>query len=345
MRERHLDDNFTQQAEPSSEGEAEGEASNTNSFKGETRMTVGSDGSMHSSFMLVRPAPGNHSPRHNEYPYGGLWPPLTVPTEHRVQGHDPYRLITAADDVHLPQSRNEISEYGFRIKKWFEMRVSLGFMHEQNIFTEVLFHARYPAPIAGMEISTFSTLDPKLYTPTDDKPFRGIWVGDYSAHGCEFILLHQPDDWPGSRFDERFARLEDESDEAFEERKRNAKIYRGELVAIKLTGDPNVPRGEYTFLVEDLDDHDICQEEPFVGARVVPSKGHVAGHGYEDSESTAPAEQCESVAGTNELTDQFIDAQLFIISNNRLAQHWHSFHHISYFERVDLDQFLKPAPR
>jgi hypothetical protein len=45
----------------------------------------------------------------------------------------------------------------------------------------------------GEEVSTYATLDPKLYTPTEEKPFRGIWVGDYSGHGCEFLLMNQPD--------------------------------------------------------------------------------------------------------------------------------------------------------
>jgi len=40
----------------------------------------------------------------------------------------------------------------------------------------------------GEEIITYSTLDPVLYTPTPTKPWRGIWVGDYSGHGCEFLV-------------------------------------------------------------------------------------------------------------------------------------------------------------
>jgi hypothetical protein len=41
----------------------------------------------------------------------------------------------------------------------------------------------------GEEVYTYATLDPKLYTPTEEKPYRGIWVGDYSGHGCEFLLV------------------------------------------------------------------------------------------------------------------------------------------------------------
>jgi len=31
-----------------------------------------------------------------------------------------------------------------------------------------------------------------------------------------------------------------------------------------------------------------------------------------------------------------------LVSKNRLAQYWLGFGHISFFERVDIDQFLDP---
>ena len=40
---------------------------------------------------------------------------------------------------------------------------------------------------------TFSTLLEESYTPTRKKPWQGIWVGDYSGHGCEFLLVLQRD--------------------------------------------------------------------------------------------------------------------------------------------------------
>lgn len=119
-------------------------------------------------------------------------------------------------------------------------------------------------------------------TPTPERPWRGIWVGDYSVHGCEFLLINQPDvDEEG--YKEPLVRLDSESDEEFEARFRTEKVYRGRLEAIKLTGDPNVPRGEYTFLAADLGVDGfvgIAQGPPFQGARVVKSQGHVAGVGF-----------------------------------------------------------------
>jgi len=55
---------------------------------------------------------------------------------------------------------------------------------------------------------------------------------------------------------------------------------RGPLLGVKITGDINVPRGEYTFIVHDLGANGtirIADEEPFKGARVVRGVAHIAG--------------------------------------------------------------------
>jgi hypothetical protein len=158
--------------------------------------------------------------------------------------------------------------------------------HFENMARQPREPGRNPLTTMGLhigeEISTYATLDPELYTPTARYPYRGIWVGDYSGHGCEFLLVHQPE-----RDDETdpdiLPRREGETEEDYAQRKIDETVYRGRLEAIKLTGDPNVPRGEYTFIVEDLGPAGfvrIIQEAPFHGARVVKSKGHVAGTGF-----------------------------------------------------------------
>merc|ERR1712000_274801 len=55
--------------------------------------------------------------------------------------------------------------------------------------------SRYGVRI-GEEVSTWSTIDPSLYRPTPDKPFQGIFVGDYAGHGCEFLLVMHTDQAP-----------------------------------------------------------------------------------------------------------------------------------------------------
>ncbi|KAI5803753.1 hypothetical protein EDC01DRAFT_468552 [Geopyxis carbonaria] len=113
--------------------------------------------------------------------------------------------------------------------------------------------------IAGMELAngveTFNALDPSLWTPTAAHPWRGLWVGDYFKHGAEIVLLHQSAD--GSR-----------------------------LEAIKLTGDPNVPRGELTWRVPDL--AAVMRTTPaweveWPDAQVVAGEGQLADTGYKNA--------------------------------------------------------------
>lgn len=42
------------------------------------------------------------------------------------------------------------------------------------------------------------------------------------------------------------------------------------------------------------------------------------------------------------LTDKYIESQLLLISTDRLAQYWVGFGHISFFERVHIDDFVVP---
>ncbi|KAI1088630.1 hypothetical protein F5B19DRAFT_412752 [Rostrohypoxylon terebratum] len=249
----------------------------------------------------------------NEFPHGYVWPPPAIPARHRVTGRPAgvHPLATSLDytkstsGMWQPQNRSEASDQIFRIRQWMEMGPPTLGVH----FAE--------------EIVTYSTLDPVLYTPTAEKPWRGIWVGDYSGHGCEFLLIHQPDDDDGESGP--LTQLENETEPEFKERFLHERVYRGRLEAIKLTGDTNVPRGEYTFVADDLGEEGFIKTAhgpPFEGSRVVKSKGHIAHMGF--------------------YNDRYIESQLLLLSHNRLAQYWVGFGHISFFERVDIDQFLVP---
>ena len=57
------------------------------------------------------------------------------------------------------------------------------------------------------------------------------------------------------------------------------------MEAIKLTGDPNVPRGEISFIADDIGPNGLVRvdsKEPFENARIVRCVGHVAGLGFHD---------------------------------------------------------------
>ncbi|KAK3321844.1 F-box domain-containing protein [Apodospora peruviana] len=324
-----------------------------NRFQTETPMPLGSvDNRTYCNFMLARPLEPREiavrPPLGLPFPYGKIWPPPTIPARHRVSGASVHRVESSpfTYDVPGPSCRQEVSDQVFRIRKWMQYPSGLGLgvyltanlLHGgrggfdasavrlvRNIGLDSILPNRDPINI-GEEVATYATLDPALYTPTPEKPYRGIWVGDYSGHGCEFLLINQPDDDPDEPDDpDSIVRRETETDEEFARRKHDETVYRGRLEAIKLTGDANVPRGEYTFVADDIGEKGfvtVVQDEPFVGARVVSSKGHIAHTGF--------------------LNDKYIESQLLLISHDRLAQYWVGFGHISFFERVDIDRFLVP---
>ncbi|KAJ6437342.1 hypothetical protein O9K51_09896 [Purpureocillium lavendulum] len=284
-------------------------------------------GAMFSNFLLTRPLdPATAEERlEADYPYDNIWPPPTIPARHHVSGARSGQGVVNLSPDDRPRSRSQVSDQTFRIRQWMEMAGT-------PAPPRLIGHAGHGPPDLGLtgvhigeEIITYSTLDPVLYTPTPTKPWRGIWVGDYSGHGCEFLLINQPDDEPATDAELGLVRGDDETDEVWDKRRLEARMYRGRLEAIKLTGDPNVPRGEYTFVADDLGPNGfvgVAADEPFIGARVVHSKGHIAGTGF--------------------IRDKYIESQLLLLSPNRLAQYWVGFGHISFFERVHIDDFLEP---
>lgn len=186
-----------------------------------------------------------------------LWPPPRIPSNHWVYRDSDTEM---AECYKRPRRLNEVSETAFRVRRWARMGMSVFGVGSTETLT------------------TFGTLDPSLYTPTKEKPYQGIWVGDYSAHGCEFLLFlqrdqsemstsHPPEDADSSSWDRRTARNQNS------------------LEAIKLTGDPNVPRGEISFVAHDIGPGGfirVTDEALFPNARVVRSQGHVAGLGFRD---------------------------------------------------------------
>ncbi|KAK9459726.1 uncharacterized protein V1516DRAFT_677820 [Lipomyces oligophaga] len=195
-----------------------------------------------------------------------LWPPPLIPSDDRTRNESPTGFRGSNSTV------ADASQNLFRLRRWISFANSDAY-----------------GVIMGERVETFSKLDPALYTPDDKHPFKGIWLGDYSSHGGEFILFHQPSP----------TRLE----------------------AIKLTGDPNVPRGEFTFVIDDLSHTErIATESEWPGARVVAGQGQLAGQNFTNS--------C------------MVETQLIIIDSNKVASYWIELFHISLFRRIDVAGLL-----
>ncbi|ESZ99202.1 hypothetical protein SBOR_0409 [Sclerotinia borealis F-4128] len=274
-------------------------------LNGEVQMTredEGFDSRAYSKFMLAKTFVFENPP---SLPQADKWPPPNIPAKSRVPRTSVCAQQSSSSSCCRLGDRSQIDEESFRTRQWLEM----------NGLVRI-----------GEQVCTWSTLDFSLYTPTEDKPYSGIFVGDYSGHGAEFLLIDHRD---GSRRHEESNisdRKEDESLEAWEARKKHARIYKGSLVATKLTGDPNIPRGEVSWVADDIGEKGLVRygDQAWPGARIVKSRGQIANEGY--------------------IYPKFIQTQLIMISHDVLAQYWVPFGHISFFRRVDIDALVKLEP-
>lgn len=81
--------------------------------------------------------------------------------------------------------------------------------------------------------------------------FEGLYMGDYNAHGTEMVFLYYPT--PTS------------------------------LYAVKITGDVNVPRGELTWAIDNLESPlRICQEHEWRDATAYKGRGQISPHAFSD---------------------------------------------------------------
>ncbi|KAG7294018.1 hypothetical protein NEMBOFW57_004079 [Staphylotrichum longicolle] len=241
-------------------------------------------------------------------------------------------------------SRREVHDRAFRIYKWIQIHDfddNAGYpllqprarssVDDLNAARALLTSstARPARELAiGEEVSTYATLDPALYTPTPSRPFRA------SGSPLRRARLRVPLGAPARRQRRRGGGVRrghggpaPRGRVGRGARRPQARrgVYRGRLEAVKLTGDVNVPRGEYSFVADDLGAAGLVgvgEHAPFEGVRMVRCRGHIAENGFRN--------------------DSYIDTRLLLISTDRLAHFWPELHHISYYQRVDIDSLLTP---
>lgn len=234
-------------------------------------------------------------PPHRQARSMSLWPPFIIPAKDRVRTESPSLF---KDPSHKPKTYDEMSEMTFRLRRW----LILGGFSEHFGFR------------TSEDVVTYSTILPEYYTPTIERPYQGLFIGDYAGHGCEFLLIIQSTPDEAQRFP---AVTENPARSIIEDLVPRLPANlphistpdpvgcQGRLDAIKLTGDPNIPRGEATWIAEDISRTGlirIAQEKEFRGARVVKSSGHIAGGGFRN--------------------DRYTPGQLIMISEDKLAQYW-----------------------
>ncbi|KAI6831635.1 hypothetical protein KC327_g6700 [Hortaea werneckii] len=414
-------------------------------YNKEVLMDTFADAGLYSSFMLCRNLPKAAMTEQTR-----LWPPLRLPAKSRTRNDSGSGFLSSG---HRPSRLSEVSQHHFRLRKWVEytgrrstptllpfnspngLSAALGLNNGPSPGSPgsppAFFAAGLPSTERGglsirmpEDITTYATLPPESYMPRPGKEWQGIWCGDYSGHGCEFLLITQPDekdtrplpegmDWLRGWFGEaagngrqrresggsdegsesswvsarespsqeegdgtshssrptvRRLRNEDPRDvaarqiaalahraeaEATDEERAAALLFAegllqphevldgftegeaspsassssaaqavpsssraveaptdeftdyndapsGRLEAIKLTGDPNIPRCEYTFIAPDIGHKGfvrVCDEEMFKGARVVRSAGHIAGRGFISDQYT-PSQLIMASAGS-----------------------------------------------
>lgn len=128
-----------------------------------------------------------------------------------------------------------------------------------NVFPCFTFLCEKSSEYERLHRDSYARLPDHVLRPS--RGFReldGLWMGNYNSHGIEFLILRTVATITSSRT----------------------------VVALKLTGDPNVPRSEISwaaYMDESAATH-TCSEPEFAGKMAYRGWGQVAGYGFVGSQ-------------------------------------------------------------
>ncbi|KAH7402894.1 hypothetical protein BKA66DRAFT_13121 [Pyrenochaeta sp. MPI-SDFR-AT-0127] len=315
-------------------------------YSGAPRASAG----LFSKLMLTRPWPTAITTAATP-----VWPPLTLPSLERTRNDAPPSGFRQPSQK--PAVLDQLSTSTFRIRKWVEFSsrpqgVSMRIGEDVSTWAtlpEEFYTPTPKKPWQGIWCGDYAGHGCEflaIMQPDDPKPLpeRAEWAlrarereGSVSSAGswstAPDAALSGDEDEPETADDledsvatlqEAFHETEAGSPAEPMETGEDESIYSGRIEAVKLTGDPNIPRGEYTFIAPDIGPNGLLRvatEDIFKGARIVKSVGHIAARGFRD--------------------DNYMTSQLILISHDRLAQYWETFGHVSFYQRVDIDAFTR----
>jgi hypothetical protein len=255
-------------------------------------------------------------------PKMALWPPRTIPSVPRARSSqgDAGKFRGAS---HKPQTYSQISNTSFRTRVWTQFHIDtarFGVRLGEEVATWstlpketytpspkkpyqgiwvgdyaghgceflLLFHTPTAPPLPPRRESFNDLFGPILGRDVDvdsedefDEALNGIADPSPNPNPSPFAVFH------GGSSNTQSAHTHINSSASASDAHVHEPELSGALQAIKLTGDINVPRGQHTFIADDLGPGGYirhAKESPFNGARIVQSRGHVAGRGFVDGE-------------------------------------------------------------
>ncbi|CAF1349636.1 unnamed protein product, partial [Didymodactylos carnosus] len=129
---------------------------------------------------------------------------------------------------------------------------------------------------------------------------KGIWVGTYSTHGLEFLYLNSITNFVCPTSLGKECLISD-------------KVLENVLIATKITGDPNVPRGEISFVALKQMDNVDSKNNDFIQQRCFQAAGQIAATGF--------------------VNPSYIKTKLEVVSNDEILITWYQLYHISRYKR------------